>query len=274
VIVHVANADAARALSSDWPLIADAFAEKFWPGPLTLVVPRASHVPDIVTAGGATVGVRVPHHWGALALLEAAFLPVAAPSANRSEHISPTRAAHVAISLENFVDDLLILDGGPCTVGLESTVLDVGQTPPCVLRPGQITLEMLRTVDPSVVYRAGVIAPEGGRSAPSPGLSPRHYAPKAKVLLVTTAQMHTFPFSRNQGLLWYSQWPGRAIEEALQTDRIPHFQMPPTPEAYAAHLYDRLYHLDAHELDFIVVELPPQTAQWDAVNDRLRRSAG
>src|SRR4051812_20749755 len=128
LIVHVATVDAARALSSAWPEAADRLAERFWPGPLTLVVPRAPVIPDAVSAGLDTVGVRIPGHPVAHALLEAAGIPVAAPSANRSMGVSPTTAEHVRRSLGGRVD--LILDGGPCPVGIESTVLSLaGEVP-------------------------------------------------------------------------------------------------------------------------------------------------
>jgi L-threonylcarbamoyladenylate synthase len=133
LIVHVASVEAAPELAANWPEIADRLAERFWPGPLTLVVEKADRVPGIVTANGPTIGLRVPDHPVALALLEAATVPIAAPSANRSEEVSPTTAQHVVDSLGARVD--LILDGGPTNVGIESTVLDVTQTPPRLLRP-------------------------------------------------------------------------------------------------------------------------------------------
>ncbi|MDX1935169.1 MAG: L-threonylcarbamoyladenylate synthase, partial [Capsulimonadales bacterium] len=138
VIVHVADADAARALITDWPDNAERLARAFWPGPLTLVLPKTPAVPGIVTAGGPTVGLRMPDHPVALRLLSAAAVPIAAPSANRSEEVSPTTAAHVADSLTAYADDLLILDGGPCSVGIESTVLDVTVDAPPSIRPGRV----------------------------------------------------------------------------------------------------------------------------------------
>ncbi len=134
VIVHVAEARDVLRVVADWPEIAERLAQRFWPGPLTLVLPKRAGVPDVVTAGGPTVAVRVPAHPVALALLRAVGVPIAAPSANRSTQLSPTRAEHVQRGLDGLID--LILDGGPTTGGLESTVLDVTTTPPRLLRPG------------------------------------------------------------------------------------------------------------------------------------------
>lgn len=142
IIVHVASVEQAKTLVKTWPAIADELAAQHWPGPLTLVLEKADHIPDIVTAGGRTVGIRIPNHPVALELLRRAGVPVAAPSANRSEEVSPTQAKHVADSLGAFVDDLLILDGGACGVGIESTVLDVTCDPPRVLRPGMAKISL------------------------------------------------------------------------------------------------------------------------------------
>ncbi|MBY0278237.1 threonylcarbamoyl-AMP synthase [Candidatus Binatia bacterium] len=136
LIVHVESEAAARSLARRWPEIAARLAAEYWPGPLTLVVEKTDSIPDLVTAGGSTVALRVPAHPIALALLRACGLPLAAPSANRSEAISPTTARHVADSLGPFVDDLLVLDGGPCEVGIESTVVDLTGVTPAVLRVG------------------------------------------------------------------------------------------------------------------------------------------
>ncbi|MGH7637016.1 MAG: L-threonylcarbamoyladenylate synthase, partial [Gemmatimonadaceae bacterium] len=167
IIVHVASLAAARELALDWPVAADAIARAFWPGPVTIVVRKQSAVPDIVSAGGDTVGLRVPAHPLALALIEQARVPVAAPSANLSTQISPTSAQHVEGGLGERVD--LIIDGGPTTVGIESTVVDVTGATPCVLRPGMIGRDAIARV-------AGAAESHGARvsetfGAPrSPGL--------------------------------------------------------------------------------------------------------
>src|SRR5262249_57580886 len=157
---------------------------RFWPGPLTLVLPRNARVPDLVTAGGLTVAIRVPAHPVALALLRAAGLPVAAPSANRSTGLSPTRAEHVLRGLGGRID--LILDSGPTAGGLESTVLDVTTTPPRLLRPGLVTPGQIEAViGPIVRPQQAVATPE--TPLPSPGLMARHYAPRATVEVVPRA---------------------------------------------------------------------------------------
>ncbi|MGE3579006.1 MAG: L-threonylcarbamoyladenylate synthase [Vicinamibacterales bacterium] len=178
LIVHLASAADLPRVAVHAPPAAFTLAERFWPGPLTLVLPRATAVPPAVTAGGATVAVRVPRHPVALALIAAAGVPVAAPSANLFSRPSPTTAAHVLEDLDGRID--LLLDGGPCEVGVESTVLDLTTTPPRVLRPGAVTIEMLRGVLPDV--RLG--ARQAGSGVPaSPGMLDTHYAPKATLTL-------------------------------------------------------------------------------------------
>lgn len=182
LIVHVPGVEEARSLASRWPVPAQNAAEVFWPGPLTLVVPAASHVPSVVTAGLDTVALRVPAHPVALALLREAAVPVAAPSANRSGRPSPTRASHVWDDLQGLID--LILDAGPVGIGLESTVLDVSGDVPVLLRPGGVTREALEAVlgpvelDPAVLEEAGHTPPR------SPGMKYRHYAPACPAVVV------------------------------------------------------------------------------------------
>lgn len=158
-------------------------AQAYWPGPLTMILPRSKNVPDAVTAGLATVGIRMPSHPGARAFLQAAGVPVAAPSANRSGRPSPTTAAHVFADMDGRVP--LILDGGPCEVGLESTVLDVLSDPPRVLRPGGVTPEMVAKVLGACDVDGSVLRPlQKGEIARSPGMKYRHYAPKGSLLIV------------------------------------------------------------------------------------------
>lgn len=179
LIVHIADAASIARVSSHVPDAALRLGERFWPGPLTLVMPRGADVPLEVTAGGNTVAVRIPVHPVAQALLRAADIPVAAPSANLFSRPSPTRASHVREDLDGRID--MILDGGPTTVGVESTVLDLTVSPPMVWRPGAVTLDMIREVLPEAVFSKGRHAHEG--TAPSPGLLSKHYAPRAPLTL-------------------------------------------------------------------------------------------
>jgi L-threonylcarbamoyladenylate synthase len=256
VIVHVSNREMINEVALVWPEKARMLAERFWPGPLTLVVPKTSAVPDIVTAGLSTVGVRMPAHPVALALIEAALVPVAAPSANRFTQISPTTAAHVREGLGDRVD--CILDGGPCQVGIESTVLSVAQDVPILLRPGGISRQQIEEW-------IGAIATSAHPSAgahPSPGMHPRHYSPRTPMYLVADGQVPT------QGVGAYLQIasPPRASVREL----IP---MPNHVATYAARLYGVLHALDAHGYDWIAVETPGPGAEWEGVLDRLRRAA-
>jgi L-threonylcarbamoyladenylate synthase len=260
LIVHIADADAVSPLVHEWPAAAATLAKHFWPGPLTLVVPRSASIPDIVTAGGETVGLRVPHHPVARELLRRAGLPVAAPSANRSEEVSPTTAQHVADSLGAFVEDLLVLDGGPCRVGVESTVLDVAQDPPRLLRPGMITSEQLR----AQIGQIADSATAAGMIARSPGQGARHYAPHASLTIVPTSALPT-TLSSDDGLLSYSGHR-RGTTGVL----VP---MPDSASEYATRLFEALRRLDAIGVTRIVVEEPPHGPDWEAIHDRLLRAA-
>jgi L-threonylcarbamoyladenylate synthase len=266
VIVHVAAADEARALATAWPETAARLAAHFWPGPLTLVLPRREVVPDIVTAGGPTVAVRVPAHPVALALLRSAGVPIAAPSANLSTELSPTRAEHVLRGLDGRID--LILDAGPTTGGIESTVLDVTTEPPSLLRPGLVTAAQLEA-ELGVVVRSG--QGKGGKEgqARSPGLMQRHYAPVTPLECVTDGGARVKELLRRGlrvGWLTTGDRPQSGRGVVLEV-------LPLDPAGYAAGLYAALHALDAAGVDRIVVTLPPLTEEWLAVYDRLRRAA-
>ncbi|MGA2737558.1 MAG: L-threonylcarbamoyladenylate synthase [Bryobacteraceae bacterium] len=246
LIVHVDSIEMARNLVLEWPEYADRLARRYWPGPLTLVLPKQPSIPDIVTAGLATVGLRAPSHPLALALIRAAGVPIAAPSANPFRHLSPTTADHVRQSLGDAVD--LILDGGPATVGIESTVLSLAGPEPVLLRPGLIPLpEIEELIGP--VRIAEVVA---GGAHPSPGMHSQHYRPRA--LLVLLAAGDEPPDGRGE-------W--------LRLGR----EMPAEPAAYAAALYAALHRLDLRNLDWIAVERPPNAPEWAGVLDRLTRAA-
>lgn len=270
IIVHVADVDGARQLVADWPDIASALAAQFWPGPLTLVLQRNARIPDIVTAGGPTVAIRVPSHPVALALIRAAGVPIAAPSANRSERLSPTTADHVAGDLDGRID--AILDGGPCPGGLESTVLDLTTTPPRILRPGLITPTDLAAIIGKVDAPAAV--PNAGAAEParSPGMLARHYAPRARVVLRTTAsELLPEPTATGVGWLRLDGWQGN-IAPPNGTRVI---DMPGDATAYAARLYAALHELDRAGVDVIVVDVPPDSDDetWASIRDRLTRAA-
>jgi len=237
LIVHVATVAMARELAESWPPEAAALAEKFWPGPLTIIVPKRHTVPDVVTAGHPTVGLRIPSHPTALALLEAARIPVAAPSANRFTELSPTTAEHVRESLGDAVD--FILDGGPCTVGIESTVITLVRSRPTILRPGMISQPQIEAVIGPV---------ESGGGTESPGQHPVHYSPRTPLFLGGS------PAS------------GRGI-------RLDFNAMPSDPAAYAERLYAVLHRLDREGYDWISLEPPPATPEWAGVLDRLTRAA-
>ncbi|XVV11738.1 L-threonylcarbamoyladenylate synthase [Actinoplanes sp. CA-131856] len=257
LIVHVANVEAARALTSSWPTLANELAAQFWPGPLTLVLPRAPHLAG-VGAGDDTIAIRVPAHEVALSLLEASGLPLAAPSANRSESISPTTAAHVVRSLPEVP---LVLDGGPSSWGIESTVLSLVGQEPALLRPGALPLRTLREVTGTI--RLPDAGPADGAARPSPGMSRRHYAPRARLILAKDVRdVDRSELAGPVGVLTYetADVPGA---EMLSGD----------PAEYAADLYAALHRLDDAQVATILVQEPPQTEDWLAVRDRLSRAA-
>ncbi|MGA5303130.1 L-threonylcarbamoyladenylate synthase [Nucisporomicrobium flavum] len=253
LIVHVPDVAAARGLAREWPEVADRLAAAFWPGPLTLVVERAPHLTQ-VGADTGTIAVRVPAHPVALRLLEACGLPLAAPSANRSEGISPTTAEHVLRSLP---DVPLVLDGGPASWGIESTVLDVTGPVPRLLRPGALGLREIREVTGKVLLPEDVA---DGSARPSPGMSKRHYAPRATVVL--TDEVDLALVDGTVGVLTYetADVPGAEI---LSAD----------PREYAADLYAALHRLDDAGVATILVKSPPDTEEWLAIRDRLGRAA-
>ncbi|MBI1756149.1 MAG: threonylcarbamoyl-AMP synthase [Fimbriimonas ginsengisoli] len=246
MIVHLASsADLARACGLV-PPIAKELAVRFWPGPLTLVLPKGPAIAPEVPAGRETVAVRVPDHSVALALLRESGLMLAAPSANRFGELSPTRADMIEPSVA--VHLALVLDGGPCRVGIESTVLDLTVSPPAILRPGGVSRAELEAL----------LGPLGGpdHERRSPGLYPRHYAPRARLRLVKR--------------LGHDQ-PGLSLGEAAGPHQI---AMPLEPEAYAARLYAGLRELDCSGAIDVFVQEPPKTLPWEAVWDRLQRASG
>ncbi|MHB1424423.1 MAG: L-threonylcarbamoyladenylate synthase [Gemmataceae bacterium] len=272
LIVHIAESAQVRQIAADWPQSAARLAERFWPGPLTLVLPKGDAVPDVVTAKGPTVAVRVPAHPVAQALLRAADLPIAAPSANRSSELSPTRAEHVLRGLDGRIETLL--DGGPTSGGIESTVLDLTATPPRLLRPGPIGVAELEAAIGSLArgHSFTVAARDGSQALPSPGLLPRHYAPRTPLKCVeagTEQDLIALLLGERLRVGWVTFVdPGKEIPSAVYVRELPSAAV-----GYAAQLYAVLHELDAAGLDRIVVTLPPDTDEWLAVRDRLHRAA-
>ena len=258
LIVHVADVAMAESLWQRIPAIARRLIDAFWPGPLTLVLPKRAHVPDIVTAGLTTVAVRMPGHPVALALIRAARVPIAAPSANPFGYLSPTRAEHVAAVLGDRVD--LILDGGPCPYGVESTVVLIEGERLIVLRPGALPIEDIeRTVGP-VVLRTRATRPR------SPGQLPRHYAPRVPVRIGTYTEIREPPDRRIGYLAWQTPPPVdvAAVEVLSSSGDL---------REAAARLFDCLHRLDAAGVDVIYAEPVPEVGLGRAIMDRLRRMA-
>jgi L-threonylcarbamoyladenylate synthase len=286
VIVHVASEAEARLHTSEWPPSASLLAAAFWPGPLTMLLPRAASIPDLCTAGREKVGLRMPSHPVALALIRAAGVPIAAPSANRFGHTSPTSAAHVLADLDGRID--AILDAGSCSVGLESTVLDPTTDPPIIYRPGGVTPEQLRRLLGTVAVAERKISDElPPESLESPGLGIRHYAPRARLILVESQD----ELNAELNQLLSREMPAR---DAPPRDPILHrvglllpdgWVAPPTgvtvlpwgswsqPESLARDLYLQLRALDDLGVEIIVCPLPPANGIGLAIRDRLRKAA-
>ena len=267
LIVHVPDAAAARELVTQWPPFAQVLAARFWPGPLTLVLPRRPHLPEIVTAGLDTVAVRAPAHPVAQALLREAQLPLAAPSANRSTELSPTRATHVERVLGERVD--LILDAGPTDVGIESTVLDLSEEVPRLLRPGTISRTDIESLIGPVELPHRPDAREPQRS---PGMLDRHYAPRAALLVFDESDRAAAVAEAN-----------RVRDEGARVGAVlfQPFEIPvdhpvlirADAREYARLLYATLHELDEHGCDLVLIERPPEGPEWAGVRDRIERAA-
>ncbi len=260
MIAHVTGAEMASALVTTWDKGCAALTEAFWPGPLALVLPRNATVPREAAGGRETLALRAPDHPVAQALLDAFGGAISAPSANRSGHVSPTSAAHVMDEFPE-ADDLLVLDGGASTIGIESTVLDLTITTPRILRPGAVTAEMLGAIIPDV--ESPVITAQ----ADSPGTTMRHYAPHTQTIMLAPEAIaeHAASTGHTCAVL------------ALSADvAAPHMNlpMPRDAAAYAHRLYATLREADAAPVETIIVEAPPDTPEWRAVHDRLGRATG
>jgi L-threonylcarbamoyladenylate synthase len=270
LIAHVLDERQARELAAGWPARASRLAAALWPGPLTLVVDRAAHVPASISGGGSSIAVRAPSHPVARAVLDALGEPVVAPSANRYQGLSPTTAAHVTKELGSSVD--LILDAGPCEAGIESTVIDVRGAVARILRPGAIDVASLRTLMADVAMAVERAAGEQARA--SPGMEARHYAPRAALHLAATqkeAERTARAFAaggKAVGLVVRGAGDPQG-SSPLITGR----EMPPDPVRYAHLLYGVLHDLDDAGVEAIVVQRVPDNEAWAAVADRLERAA-
>jgi L-threonylcarbamoyladenylate synthase len=274
IIVHVASREMAKRCVAKWRAAADRLAEAFWPGPLTIVLPRSRDVPDIVTAGGETVGVRWPSHPFIQAVIRECGFPLAAPSANPSNRISPTNAEHVAAGLGDKIR--LIVDGGQSQVGIESTVVDLTADPARVLRPGMIHNVSLRAALADCGMELAGDGTGGHDEGPlrSPGQLLKHYAPKANLRILT----------------WRSEDDLRSkiMGQKLPLEKIhviAHTVIPGSPpfarvsviphdaEAFARAIYAELHQCDEAAAEHIIVEALPDTDEWRAIEDRLKRAS-
>ena len=268
VIVHVSSLNMARECVANWTQPAEKLAQQFWPGPLTIVLPRTVRIPDIVVAGGNTVGVRFPLHPFMRKVIEACAFPLAAPSANVANQLSPTTAQHVSEQLGGKIP--MIVDAGPTSVGIESTVVDLSEKRPRILRPGMISAEQIaRTL--------GVELENGSNQTAelrSPGLLKRHYSPRARLMIAS----------------WKSPNELRALTEAtgersevihiLTYDQIPEANpfgrvaiIPNDADAYARAIYAELHRSDDLGAKLIIVERPPAGPEWEGIHDRLKRAS-
>lgn len=249
LIVHIASFDDLGKVAQDWPDLCEKLANRFWPGPLTMVLPKKPCVPDETTAGLKTVAVRIPSHRVAIEVIKRANTPVAAPSANPFMGLSPTSVDDLDPIIGDHVR--MVIDGGPCEIGLESTVIDLTHEQPRILRPGNVTRAEIQAI---------LGMPLGHQPThevhKSPGMYTRHYAPNAKLVIVEKLK------NGSAGLTFGSSEHDKQIK------------MPSNAQAYGASLYRALKKLDTEGVEEIFVEAPPQSPEWEAVQDRLKKAAG
>jgi len=286
LIVHIADTDTLKDVAETIPQAAKPLMEKFWPGPLTLIMPKSEKVPEIITAGLNTVAIRMPSHPVALALIKKAGVPVAAPSANSSGKPSPTAAEHVWLDLAGKVD--IIIDGGKSDVGVESTVLDVTVQPPQILRPGGVTKEQLEKVlgnvslDPGLSQNPGITSTSPPKS---PGMKYRHYAPKATMYLIRGSREKVAAeisskaqaFTKNGayvGILATDETFPLYQESTSGTCFILSMGSGKNPESLAANLFSCLRKFDEKQVDVILAETTGTDGIGLAVMNRLTKAAG
>jgi L-threonylcarbamoyladenylate synthase len=274
LIVHVADIEMARTCTSAWTIAAQRLADEYWPGPLSIILPRAEIIPAIVTAGGPNVALRMPDHPLTLELLKKFKGPLVGPSANRSGGVSPTAAEHVLAEFEP--SQALVLDGGACKTGIESTVVDLTGEEPLVRRPGLIGIHELRKILPNVraADAAGEAVAEGGSALPSPGLLDRHYAPKSRAVLFRGGDWADLIEAEGARGVTALTHAARVPVPGVELVPMPSFAVP-----YAAALYATLRAVDAAGPRLIAIEEPPRDAAvpadadlWAAIADRLRRA--
>lgn len=250
LIVHVSSVEMAKGLTDSWSADCDRLAESFWPGPLTIVLPKCNVISNIVTGSQTTVGLRMPRHPVALNLIERCGFPLAAPSANRFMELSPTRAMDIAIEIQEGL--FCILDGGDCEVGIESTVVIAHDGEIEILRPGDITVNALEQL-----FGVGTVHTRATKSGEhdSPGLYLRHYAPKAIIELVDQIDPKS---------------PGLTFQSITNEFQV---RMASDPQAYARQLYSVLKEFDRKGIPNIQIEKPPNSPAWSAIWDRLRKAS-
>ncbi len=273
LILHISGADWLERYCTEIPVSAYELADRFWPGPLTMILKRKGNVPDVVTAGLDTVGMRCPDHAVCRAIIEQADIPVAAPSGNTSGRPSPTVAVHMLEDMDGKID--AIVDGGPCAVGVESTIIDLTCTPPRLLRPGGITLEQLESVLGEVAVDDAVRRKMGeGEKPRAPGMKYRHYAPKAPVTVVKgnakcTAQYIADHAAPGDGVICFDEFahlfPNQVVTKLGRTD---------DPADQARHVFDDLRFYDETDVTAIWSQCPEETGVGLAVANRLNKAAG
>ena len=273
LILHIPSADWLGRYCEHIPDAAYTLAERFWPGPLTMILPRKGVVPDAVTAGLDTVGVRCPNHPVTLAIIRAADVPVAAPSGNTSGRPSPTRAEHMVEDMAGKID--AIVDGGPCGVGVESTIIDLTCTPPRLLRPGGLPLEALEEVLGEVAVDAALLRPLGAGEKPkAPGMKYRHYAPKAPVTVVlgepsATADYIAAHLGEHTGVICFDEWAGRFAGHVVEN-----IGSAARKDEQARRVFDALRAFDHTDVTEIYAQCPHEDGLGLAVANRLKKAAG
>ena len=276
LIVHVADAAAVARFAQNVPAFAEALMQAFWPGPLTLILPRRAEVAAVAAAGQNTVGLRSPSHPVARSLLQACALRgvhgLAAPSANQFGRVSPTTAAHVQ---DEFDSALLILDGGACSVGIESTIVDCSRGAPVLLRPGAITQQQVQAVCGRQVLSNDELSTLAAPAPRASGTLESHYAPTATLRLMDAKALQTaldlLGPEVDRGTATIATYSRVVLTTG--SHRVLRKQMPADAAATAQQLFAVLREFDAHGVALIWVETPPPTPAWDAVRDRLQRAA-